>query len=253
VYDDPNGMILVRDHVRSSLHEKVASLSLLPQEALAALPDRVFALVATADGVPLRKYAMHDEAHLRASVLYFEEAGAGYLPLAAAVKVAQNLLVGCDWYDVTPSDDLVKLAGLANVLTGTLGAADMVGRASEVPGHVRAGNNLMRTAQMAGKKASVEIQYTEQEIARLMGSTEPTTEDTILRTATSINGGKTKKADIPAHVMPRGGSNPTVPTSTTATTERTTAKVSALGELSAYASVSTTPEVKIAASLSAGS
>jgi hypothetical protein len=40
VYDDPNGMILVRDHVRSSLHEKVASLSLLPQEALAALPDR---------------------------------------------------------------------------------------------------------------------------------------------------------------------------------------------------------------------
>lgn len=259
VYDDPNGVVLVQDHVRSDLHPKVASLQLMPAEKLSALPDRVFALVGTYQGTPLRKYAMHDEAHLRASVLYFEQAGASALPLPVAIKVAQNLLVGCDWYDVPVSEDLKKLAGLGsqvgNLVTGAFGAADMAAQAQALPGHVRGGVQAATHAQNLGKKASVEITYTDDEIARLMGNPEPSTENVILSNALSIGASKTKKADVPAHVMPRSGSLPSVPTSTTATTERSTAKVSEVVEVGEIYMPAFTPppSVKIAAHLTVGS
>lgn len=259
VYDDPNGTVLVRDAVRTNLHEKVAGLQLLPPDQLHQLPDRVFALVGTSNGVPLRKYAMHDEAHLRASILYFEQAGASALPVPAAVKVAQNLLIGCDWYDVQPSEDLQKLAGLGskvtNGVTAALGALDVGQQAVAIPGIVRDHKSMVQQAQLSGsKRASVEVQYSDAELAKLMGMDAPNlSENMILEQALPLHTrGRKKEADIPDHAMTRTGTLPGVRPRTLATTERTSDKVSAVGELGSLGASSPPSETKVAAHLSVG-
>ena len=65
LYDEPKGVVL-RQKVTElgGMPAKLASATLLEYEELDQLPDRVFALVGTNAGQPIRKYAMHDEAHL---------------------------------------------------------------------------------------------------------------------------------------------------------------------------------------------
>ncbi len=111
IYDDPEAKTLA-SYCRSAgaeLPEKYASSSLLPSEGLAALPDRLFALLAMHEGNFLRKYAMHDEAHLATSILYFLEHGK-QLDADLQIKVATNLVNACAWYDVDPPDPLLHLA-----------------------------------------------------------------------------------------------------------------------------------------------
>ena len=112
IYDDPTALILARRIAESGipLQEKLASSTLLSDGDLAALPDRLFALVGrTSEGTLLRKYAMHDEPHVLTSIAYFLECGAK-LPEAVYTKVAGNLLNSCAWYDIDPPEQLVRAA-----------------------------------------------------------------------------------------------------------------------------------------------
>lgn len=131
IYDDPKGEVLVRSLNGAELPAKLASAELLEPTDLAAIPDRLFALVARHGDSTIRKYAMHDSAHLATSLIYFlaqHEA----LPEDAQKLAAHNLLVGCSWYDVAPPDRLEKIAFLGaamNVANGVMGAADVAGAA----------------------------------------------------------------------------------------------------------------------------
>lgn len=74
------------------------------------LPDRLFALVAENEGNTVRKYAMHNALHVQSSIDTFLEYGSA-LPEAARGIVAENLVMGCRWYDLEVPE---KLASLAN-------------------------------------------------------------------------------------------------------------------------------------------
>jgi len=54
---------------------------------------------------------MHDEPHLKLSVLYFCESG-HLFPEETQKVAARNLIRGCRWYDVEPPEALVKIAFL---------------------------------------------------------------------------------------------------------------------------------------------
>ncbi len=133
IYDDPKGRIL-RDKVASigGMPTKLASSRLLEDEELDRLPDRVFAMVAENHGQTVRKYAMHDEAHLITSVFYFDECK-GLLPTETRQKVASNLLIGCGWHDARPPRSLVKEA---------MGMMDVVGAGANVYGTVQSAREL---------------------------------------------------------------------------------------------------------------
>ena len=85
--------------------------SLLPLERYAQVPDRNFALILHNGGEPLRKYAMHDSAHLTLSTLYFLECG-HLLPKEAQAVAANNLVQAHSWYDSKPPAALQKVADL---------------------------------------------------------------------------------------------------------------------------------------------
>jgi hypothetical protein len=141
LYDDPKGLVLRQKAAElGGLPSKVASAELLDYEDLDRLPDRVFALVGTNAGQPIRKYAMHDEAHLLTSLMYFEKCG-HLLPNEVRQKVASNLTLGCGWYDVAPPS-AVKQAGMLGAammgLTGGLAATEAVSGAKEGGDRIRA-------------------------------------------------------------------------------------------------------------------
>lgn len=245
VYDDTSASVLAGVvQSGSPLHEKVAGLRLLDASELEALPDRVFAMVGTVEGQTVRKYAMHDEGHLRTSLLYFAQS-AGSLPIATAVKVAQNLLVGCDWYDVPPPADVEKLAGLVNramnTVVGVTGAMDVADNASKLPGHVGGALQAARAAQLSGvKAASAELHYSDEEVRKIENSQDLPKDVEILDTALRLKTRKhTKKADVPAHAMSRSGTLPEVPLSGPRTDARRTNKVSHVGDISAEAALPT--------------
>lgn len=122
IYDDSDRQILSAIFEEAAPPEKVASSSLLSPEELNSLPDHVFAVVAdNGNGRPLRKYAMHDEPHLKLSVLYFCESGQLF-PEETQKLAARNLVRGCRWYDVEPPEDLVKMA-----FVGVTKIADLTG------------------------------------------------------------------------------------------------------------------------------
>lgn len=147
--DDPAAIVL-RSHLgRSGLPVKMASVS--PGEDFDHLPDRLFALVGTASGEPIRKYAMHDAPHLAASILYFLECG-GQLPDAVRAKVAQNLIEACGWYETPPPLALTKVALLGSVVGGLLGV-DKIQKAKQQ--NVLEDARL-RAAQLSGVKTAVQ-------------------------------------------------------------------------------------------------
>jgi hypothetical protein len=157
IYDDPRGEVLVNalDRLGLTLTEKVASSKLASQDELARLPNRLFALV-TSDG--MRKFAMHDEAHLQTSILYFLEASSR-LTDEARVKVATNLVNACAWYDeVEPPIALVKIA--VSPLSLGMGALAASGGVAEVKGVSAKNRDIeasFRAAQQP-KTASIGVQ-----------------------------------------------------------------------------------------------
>ncbi len=151
LYDDPTASVLRQHLGQRPLPAKVASLAVDDVEALAALPDRLFAFVGSVEGEPLRKFAMHDPEHLALSVLYFLECG-GQLPAGAQQKVAQNLVEGCSWYDTAPPAALLKVAGLGNIATVGLTAAAVPGTVRRQRALNRSDDELLRAAQMTGVK-----------------------------------------------------------------------------------------------------
>lgn len=120
IYDDPKATVLLEKLAGRPLPEKLASSRMLSATELAALPDRLFAVVATNGEDVVRKYAMHDEPHLVTSMLYFLERG-GALPEDVQKVAAARLIEACGWYGVTPPDDLEKVAFLGP-LAGVGGA-----------------------------------------------------------------------------------------------------------------------------------
>jgi hypothetical protein len=157
IYDDPKGIVLRNKIAGRELPEKLASSRLLSAEELEALPDRLFALVAENHGEVVRKYAMHDAAHVATSTIYFTECG-HLLPGEVRAKVAANLINGGAWYGMEPSEALVKTALLGAVTAG-LGAVDMASRARQGAARGRADMDAFRQAQASGvKTAGREVQ-----------------------------------------------------------------------------------------------
>jgi hypothetical protein len=158
LYDDPKGVVL-RNKLASSdrqLPPKLASARVLSAEELERLPDRLFAMVATNGDEVVRKYAMHDEAHLVLSMIYFDEAG-HLLPPEVQQKVAANLINGCSWYAMDPPEALVKRAmigGALTALTAGMGVMDMASKAREGAQQGRERMEAFRQAQASGTKTS---------------------------------------------------------------------------------------------------
>lgn len=153
IYDDPQGSLLVQRlrEKQLELPEKLAGATLLDPAQLEALPDRLFALV-TPDG--LRKYAMHDEAHVVTSVIYFMDKAASFDP-ASRAAVAANLVNACAWYDVDPPEPLVKMAlGLGGALTGAMTAMGGVAEVKDKTRQNKEAFDDFRRAQVSGMKTA---------------------------------------------------------------------------------------------------
>lgn len=153
--DDPKALVL-RNKIASSgrpLPEKLASARVLSAEELDQLPDRLFGLVATNGDEVVRKYAMHDEANLVLSMIYFDETGR-LLPEDVQKKVAMNLINGCSWYGIDPPESLVKSAMLGTALVAGLGAMDMTNKAREGKAQGRERMEAFRQAQVSGTKTA---------------------------------------------------------------------------------------------------
>ena len=123
IYDDPKATVLLEKLAGRPLPEKLANSRVLSATELAALPDRLFAVVATNGEDVVRKYAMHDEPHLVTSLLYFLERG-DTLPEEVQKVAATRLLEACGWYDVKPPQALTeKLAFLTQAFSAMKGVA----------------------------------------------------------------------------------------------------------------------------------
>lgn len=175
IYDDSSAAILTSGLAKESqqLPEKLANMQMLEASVRDQLPDRLYGLVAVNNGETVRKYAMHDAPHLALSMIYFGETGR-LLPTEAAIKVAQNLVGACEWYDIEPPSRLVKMALLGGVMTAAtagLGVMDMASKAKEGNQIGRERMDAFRQAQVSGtKQAGREVQLTlEQDAASQRG------------------------------------------------------------------------------------
>lgn len=163
IYDDPKATVLLEKLAGRPLPEKLASSRLLDANELAALPDRLYAVVAANGESTLRKYAMHDEAHLATSILYFLERG--HVFPEDVQKVAANRLVeACGWYGVEPPEALEKIAflgPLANVAGKAFNAYSAVTGVRDIAQKARQGMGQVRrdfaTGTLAPKLGSHEI------------------------------------------------------------------------------------------------
>lgn len=177
IYDDPTAQVLKSRLVldaRGPL-EKLASVKLAEIEELDAMPDRLFALVADHEGQQIRKYAMHDPAHLATSIAYFLECGP-VLPQETRQKVARNLVNACGWYDTDPPEPLVKLA-LMGALTAGLGAMQLPGVLRKGKAVGTASMDALRAAQVSGLKTAagraVSASEFDDELGRFIRGEEP--------------------------------------------------------------------------------
>lgn len=150
LYDDSTQELLRRQFGGKELPAKLASAFALSSDELGRLPDRLFALVGNYDGVPLRKYAMHDAPHLATSIAYFLEKR-DLLPQEAQQKVAANLVNACAWYDTMPPESLVKLA-LANLITAGLSAMAVPDKLRQEHSKSTQNMDAFRAAQASGTK-----------------------------------------------------------------------------------------------------
>lgn len=148
IYDDPTGEVLRAKFASAGpFQPKLASA-----EELSALPDRLFAFVADNNGDVVRKYAMHDAAHVATSVAYFLDR-LNYLPEAVRPKIAVNLVNACGWYDVEPPEPLVKLAIIGAAMT----ALDVASTAASEAGRHRDAMSRFRAAQATGTKVGGQL------------------------------------------------------------------------------------------------
>lgn len=152
IYDDPGATVLRDALGGKALPAKLASTTLLSPQDLAALPDRLFAMVGTCGGEQLRKFAMHDEAHLGTSILYFL-ANNGKLPEPTQQKIASNLVNACSWYDLDPPEKLVKIA-LIGMLNAGLGLMAAPAKLREEHQKSQANMDAFRAAQASGAKVA---------------------------------------------------------------------------------------------------
>lgn len=149
IYDDPTGDVLREKVASSGLPDAWADASLLPQEKLDTLPDRLFAFVATNGDDTLRKYAMHDAMHVGTSILYFLDRRDS-IPAPLHQKIASNLVNACGWYDLEPPEELVKVA----ILNAALTAYDAVNTVGAERKRHRSDMANFRAAQASGTKVS---------------------------------------------------------------------------------------------------
>lgn len=152
IYDDPTASVLRQKLAGRPLPEDLGNSDLLGPEQLQALPDRLFGLVAVNGHDVVRKFAMHDPAHVTTSILYFLETG-HLLPPAVQKVAAQNLLAGCAEYGLTPPEQLEKVA--FDPIGGVLGLMDAK---SKVEGSVRDGRATMDSFRAAQAGATSDMQ-----------------------------------------------------------------------------------------------
>lgn len=172
LYDDPKGLVLRQKVAKlGGMPAKLASSEMLSYEELDRLPDRLFALVGTNNGQPLRKYAMHDEAHMLTSLMYFEECG-HLLPEPVRQKVASNLAVGCGWYDLAPPASVksAMLRAAMGTLTAGLGTMEAANSAREVGNRVRAAQARVGGAKLASGR---EVRLTDEQASSMQRAEGP--------------------------------------------------------------------------------
>lgn len=110
LYDDPSGEVMREAFPsQASVPDFIKSAHYLKEEDRRDLPDDVFALVLRDGDVVLRKYACVDAGNTAASVEYFLRQG-HKLPEEAQKTAARNLLVACEWYALSPPEELQKVA-----------------------------------------------------------------------------------------------------------------------------------------------
>lgn len=203
VYDDPSATLL-RQKLGSSPIPSHLDCTLLGAEELQALPDRLFALVATNGDTEVRKFAMHDAEHLGLSIIYFLDTHS-ILPEASQKVAAANLVFSCGEYGITPPDELMKLAvGPMGVLEAGLGALDVGMRGKELAQKPK-GMAAFHAAQ-AGQTSDMQAQ---QKMADLNGtemmpmagplSTLPLSKNTAGGSAAVKKAGWVHAGDLTAH------------------------------------------------------
>lgn len=154
IYDDPRGIVLAKYAQTQPLSEKVASSVLLDAEGLDRIPDRLFALqVEMPNGTFRNKFAMHDEAHVVTSMIYFLD-NCEQLPLPTMAKVAGSLVNACGWYDLDPPEAVVKIAmlGAGQMAMGALGLGAMKSEATAKGTENKSNFDRLRAAQVSGVK-----------------------------------------------------------------------------------------------------
>lgn len=155
IYDDPTASVLRQKLAGRSLPDELGNSDLLDQGQLDALPDRLFGLVASNGDGLVRKFAMHDPAHVTTSVIYFLETK-HLLPPEAQKVAAQNLLWACNEYGMTPPEQLTKVA--FDPISGALGLLDAK---SKVENSVRSGRSTMDSFRAAQAGAASDMQRQE--------------------------------------------------------------------------------------------
>jgi hypothetical protein len=129
VYDDFNGETLRSLYPSSAdIPDNVKTASLVLGATRDQLPDDVFALVLVNNGEKLRKYACVDPGNTELSVEYFLKHG-HKLPTEAQKVAAANLVTACSWYEMSPPEELEKVAlglGTLMAIPTVMGAAGAI-------------------------------------------------------------------------------------------------------------------------------
>jgi hypothetical protein len=203
IYDDANASLLVTKLAGAELPPSL-DMELMSQEDLGRLPDRMFALVAQNAGETVRKYAMHDSGHLATSVMYFMERS-HLLPEQARKTAARNLVGACEWYDVQPPEDLLKMAGISGVIdaAGHLASAkDRMVHGSQAAKSSMEGFRLAQAGLTSDMQKKADLNGTEMMPMSGSISTWPSRRDTAKPTAGSSamkKAGWEHCGDITAH------------------------------------------------------
>jgi hypothetical protein len=159
VYDDGEGAVLrsifpAQEDVPAIIKEA----HFLKPEERAELDSDVFALELVDGDVSLRKFACTDPGNTALSVEYFLKTGYK-LPEEAQKTAAANLVRACGWYDITPPEELTKVAiGLGTL---AMGAMVLPGAAGEAKKNLQAvegaGGAILTPQQVKMRKAQMGV------------------------------------------------------------------------------------------------
>lgn len=155
IYDDPTVTVLRSKLAGAEMPPELGESIMLTPEKMASMPDHLFALVAVNGDDTVRKYAMHNAAHVTTSVLYLLEQG-HLLPEGVQKIAARNLVGACGWYGMEPPPELVKRAG---VVGAAFGALDVAGRLGDTMAKNQSTMDGFRAAQ-AGATSDMQAQKT---------------------------------------------------------------------------------------------